>query len=84
MPPSGNDALSVGGGRELGSRPEPAARSWRCSGVGIECDVYSLGYVATWAGGGEAVKAIKASGSRIQKTADQILSALVAGNGPLN
>lgn len=46
-----------------------------CSEVGIESDDYSFGYVATWAGGGEeAVKAIKASGSRIQKTADQILS----------
>ncbi len=56
-----------------------------CSQVGIQSDDYSFGYVATWAGGSdEAHKAIKASGSRIQKTADQILSALVAANGPLN
>lgn len=56
-----------------------------CSEVGISSDDYSFGYVATWAGGGdEAQKAIKASGSRIQKAADQILSAIVAGNGPLN
>lgn len=56
-----------------------------CSEVGIQSDDYSFGYVATWAGGSdEAQKAIKASGSRIQKAADQILSAIVADNGPLN
>jgi hypothetical protein len=51
-----------------------------CQEVGIQSDDYSFDDVATWAGGGEeAQKAIKDSGSRIQKTADQILSALAAG-----
>jgi antirestriction protein ArdC len=48
-----------------------------CRSLGIESDEYSLGYVATWAGGGdEAIAAIKASGGRIQQTADTILGRL--------
>ncbi len=48
-----------------------------CAAAGITSDDYSLGYVATWSGGGdEALAAIKASGARIQRAADQILSAL--------
>jgi antirestriction protein ArdC len=47
-----------------------------CAQAGITSDDYSFGYVATWSGGGdEAIKAIKTSGSRIQRAADQILSA---------
>jgi antirestriction protein ArdC len=55
-----------------------------CAMLGIESDDYSFGYVANWAGGGdEAVAAIKASGGRIQQTADQILSTIEAVSGPL-
>lgn len=49
-----------------------------CHNLGITTDDYSFGYVATWAGGDEARDAIKASGSRIQKAADQILTAIEA------
>ncbi len=53
-----------------------------CQNLGIETSDYSFGYVATWAGGSdEAQKAIKASGSRIQKAADQILTAIEAAQG---
>jgi len=53
-----------------------------CHNLGITTDDYSFGYVATWAGGGdEAQKAIKASGSRIQRAADQILTAIEAVQG---
>jgi len=45
-----------------------------CNALGLDTSGYSLGYVATWAGGGEeAIAAIKASCERIQKTAAQIL-----------
>ena len=45
-----------------------------CSSLGLDSSGYSLGYVATWAGGGDAaIAAIKASCDRIQKTASQIL-----------
>jgi len=45
-----------------------------CNALGLDTSNYSLGYVATWAGGGdEAIAAIKASCDRIQKTAAQIL-----------
>ena len=48
-----------------------------CAAAGITSDDYSFGYVATWSGGAdEALAAIKASGSRIQQAADQILTAL--------
>jgi hypothetical protein len=45
-----------------------------CTNVGIDSSDYSFGYVATWAGGAdEAIANIKASGARIQHTADSIL-----------
>jgi antirestriction protein ArdC len=48
-----------------------------CASNGIETDEYSFGYVTGWIGGGdEARDAIKASGSRIQRAADQILTAM--------
>ena len=48
-----------------------------CTAAGITSDDYSFGYVASWSGGGdEALAAIKASGGRIQRAADQILRAL--------
>jgi len=46
-------------------------------GLDIQSDAWSFGYVASWSGGGEeAIAAIKAAGTRIQRTADRILSAL--------
>ncbi len=58
-----------------------------CAANGIVSDRYSFGYVATWAGGGrQAAAAIRASGARIQRAADQVLAAMegpaVAGVGP--
>jgi len=48
-----------------------------CDGLGIQSDAWSFGYVATWSGGSaEAIAAIKAAATRIQRTADRILSAL--------
>jgi len=48
-----------------------------CAAAGITSDDYSFGYVATWSGGGEeALVVIKASGTRIQRAADQIINAL--------
>jgi hypothetical protein len=46
-------------------------------GLDIQSDAWSFGYVASWSGGGdEAIAAIKAAGTRIQRTADRILSEL--------
>jgi antirestriction protein ArdC len=54
-----------------------------CHNLGITTDDSTFGYVATWAGGSdEARDAIKASGSRIQKAADQILTAIEAVQDP--
>jgi len=48
-----------------------------CDGLGIQSDAWSFGYVASWSGGGdEAIAAIKAAATRIQRTADRILTAL--------
>ena len=47
-----------------------------CQALGLDTSDYSLGYIASWAGGGEqAIAGIKASGERIQKTASAILRA---------
>jgi hypothetical protein len=51
-------------------------------GLDIQSDAWSFGYVASWSGGGdEAIAAIKAAGTRIQRTAAHILSALQLGEG---
>jgi hypothetical protein len=48
-----------------------------CANNAIETDDYTFGYVTGWIGGGdEARVAIKASGARIQRAADQILTAM--------
>lgn len=45
-----------------------------CANLGIDSGDYSFGYVAGWAGGGdEAITGIRAAGSRIQRTADDII-----------
>jgi antirestriction protein ArdC len=49
------------------------------STLGVDSSEYSFGYCASWARGGkEAVAAIKNAGTRIQKAADQILTAIEA------
>jgi antirestriction protein ArdC len=46
-----------------------------CASLGIDSGEYSFGYVSTWAGGGdEAIAGIRAAGSRIQRTADDIIT----------
>jgi antirestriction protein ArdC len=51
-------------------------------GLDIQSDAWSFGYVASWSGGGEeAIAAIKTAGTRIQRTADRILSALQLEEG---
>ena len=46
-----------------------------CHQIDIASGEYSFGYVTAWAGGGEdAIAAIKTSGNRIQRTADEILT----------
>ena len=46
-----------------------------CDALGIDAGEWTFGYVAGWAGGGDhAIAAIKAAGTRIQRTADRILS----------
>jgi len=50
-----------------------------CDALGINTGDYSFGYVARWAGGSdEAIAGIRAAGSRIQRTADDIIGRLEA------
>jgi antirestriction protein ArdC len=50
-----------------------------CAFLGVQSDNYTFGYVASWAGGGdEALAGIKATGGRIQQTANTILKKLEA------
>lgn len=63
--------------RPLGELEAESVAFVVCAASGIQSDDYSFGYVANWAGGSdEALKSIKASGSRIQQAADQILTAM--------
>ena len=48
-----------------------------CDVLGIDAAEWSFGYIAGWSDGGDtAIAAIKTAGSRIQRTAEQILSGL--------
>ncbi len=48
-----------------------------CKTLGLDSDGYSFGYVAGWAGGGDAaVKAIKSSQDRIHKASDAVIKSL--------
>jgi len=48
-----------------------------CQHLGLDTGAYTFGYVATWAGGGdEALAAIKATGTNIQRTAHAMLDLL--------
>ena len=51
-----------------------------CRSLGLDTGLYSFGYVATWAGGGEAaVAGIRASCGRIQHAAGVILDQMGSG-----
>lgn len=48
-----------------------------CAAIGIDSGDYSFGYVTGWAGGGdEAIAGIRAAGTRIQRTASDIITRL--------
>jgi N-terminal domain of anti-restriction factor ArdC/IrrE N-terminal-like domain len=48
-----------------------------CDALAIDAGAWSCGYVAGWAGGGDAaVAAIRATGARIRRAADRILAGL--------
>jgi antirestriction protein ArdC len=48
-----------------------------CRGLGMDTDAYSFGYVAIWAGGGEAaIAGIRSSCAAIQRTASFVLASL--------
>lgn len=65
--------------RSLGELEAESVAYIVCQSLRIDSSDYSFGYVAGWAGGGdEALAAIKASGERIQKTADAILKGVEA------
>ncbi len=52
-----------------------------CQALGLDTNDYSLGYVASWAGGGEqAIAGIKRSCERIQKAAATILDCFEIGD----
>jgi antirestriction protein ArdC len=52
-----------------------------CAALGVNSADYTFGYVATWAGGGdEAISGIRAAGSRIQRTANDILTRIEAAS----
>jgi len=54
-----------------------------CRHLGIASDDYSFGYVASWAGGGEAAtQAIRASAGRIQRAVEEILSVVAPTTPP--
>ena len=53
-----------------------------CDALDIDAGEWTFGYVAGWSGGGDnAIAAIKAAGTRIQRTADRILSGLNLADG---
>jgi hypothetical protein len=72
--PDRPDAVAV---REL----EAESVAWIvCDALGVDASGFSFGYVTHWAGGGvDAVEAIRRCGTRIQRTAHQLLAALPAG-----
>lgn len=47
-----------------------------CHALGLDSSGYSFPYVASWAGGEDAVKAVEASGARISRAARTLLDAL--------
>ena len=52
-----------------------------CAGLGIDTSVYSFGYLAVWAGGGEQARhGIAESAQRIQTAAHRVLDAVTPGD----
>jgi antirestriction protein ArdC len=52
-----------------------------CNVLGIDAGAWTFGYITTWSGGGDqAIAAIRAAGTRIQRTAEHILSELNLAN----
>jgi N-terminal domain of anti-restriction factor ArdC/IrrE N-terminal-like domain len=74
------------GGRAVAELEAESVAYIVSQGVDVDSESYTFGYVASWAGGGdEAIAAIKASGTRIQRTAADILERLeAAANGGLS
>jgi antirestriction protein ArdC len=71
---------SFDGSRDLAELEAESTAYIVCADLGLDSSAYSLGYVATWAGGGdEAIKAITASANRIQFAAKAIVDALDSG-----
>ncbi len=65
------------GARELAECEAESVAYVVCAGLGLDSSEYSFGYVAGWAAGAdEAIKAITASGNRIQQAANTIIDAL--------
>ena len=65
------------GPRELAECEAESVAYIVCAGLGLDSSAYSFGYVAGWAAGAdEAIKAITASGNRIQQAANTIIDAL--------
>lgn len=63
------------GGRALAELEAESVAFVVCAQLGLDTDEYSFGYVSVWAGGGdEAITGIRASGTRIQRAANKILS----------
>ena len=67
------------GSRDLAELEVESTAYIVCADLGLDTSAYSLGNVATWAGGGdEAIKGIRVSANQIQFAAKAILDALVA------
>jgi len=65
---------AFGGDRALAELEAESVAYVVCDGVGIDSSAYSFGYLASWAGGGEAaVSMISSSGARITRAAGDIL-----------
>jgi hypothetical protein len=62
------------------TRPTEPTACVFCQSLGLDTSNDAVGYVASWAGGGnDAIAGIKASCDRIQKAASAILRPFVAG-----
>jgi pimeloyl-CoA synthetase len=63
--------------RPLAELMAESIASMVCAACGIDSSDYRFGYVATWScGGDEAIAAIKAVGTRIQRVANELLGLL--------
>jgi antirestriction protein ArdC len=67
--------------RELAELEAESVAYIVCQELALDSGAYSFGYLAGWAGGEEAIRAIAASGQRITAAARQILDRLDDGEG---